>query len=104
MRYQIFSDRDLLPPLPKDPQLPREITDIEMEPFIHVGGKEKFIMSSIGCNELHMMTDHQSAKFQLLTSLERDGVFNRLQESIICDYVRNDSGTETLTNMTGSVP
>jgi hypothetical protein len=88
MQYRIFSDRDLLPAVPNDPNLPREDVDVALEPFIHVGGKQQFVRSCIGCDTLHKMNPSQSQKYEVLAKLERDGVFKALQSDILSQYIQ----------------
>ena len=87
-QYQSFSDRKLLPPLLKGLNIAVDVTEIELEPHIHVGGKKKFFGHCIGTDQLHLSDGAQTAKYQKFAKLEREGVFTKLQERIISDDIR----------------
>jgi hypothetical protein len=95
MQYKIFSDRDLMPPLPKNASgESRDVDEIQLEPHIHVGGMKKFYDACVGEYRPYNMSDLQDKKLEGYRHLMKKGVFDLLQERIISSDIQRATADE----------
>jgi hypothetical protein len=95
MQYKIFSDREWMPPLPKTTEAQScEITEIELEAQMHVGGKKRFYERCVGGDQPYNMDESQHKKLEGYRYLLQKGVFDVLQERIINQDIQQATADE----------